>query len=387
MDFTTFLKKESIQQLKHIVNQCINEIYLDAYLQTKKSNLVNNFYQSANEDYAQYRINQITSNLNQKLVEIFKNTKPNLIDSRKCPPHIQPNKPYIPVKLNQINNQLIDTAKQREFAKLFESYKFPKSLTFFDIETDGLQLNCNILQISLLKVQVQNNPYNPLIIENTLTTYIKPFEGYVVDKQNPAIQINKITQENINNAPTFKQIAANISDALVLDTLVGFNINKFDIPILIRHLQSTCETPSWSHTIDLATAYWKHYPSTLEKSVMHLTNMKYQNLHNAQNDAAICIDLFAELIKNNKIPNTATELLNMWKYPELNEIRNNQIVSLNNHISHPWISPSWQKLYQDNHPAPNTSNNNQETPILLPTTQKRYLESKQDTSYKKQRYL
>ena len=98
MDFTTFLKKESIQQLKHIVNQCINEIYLDAYLQTKKSNLVNNFYQSANEDYAQYRINQITSNLNQKLVEIFKNTKPNLIDSRKCPPHIQPNRPYIPVK-------------------------------------------------------------------------------------------------------------------------------------------------------------------------------------------------------------------------------------------------------------------------------------------------
>lgn len=381
-DFTHWFKTTIFQQTKNIIHQEINDIFLDAYLQYSKSATSKNFYQDISQDYVDYYINKILKKLHDKLTDLSKKESDFYIDSRKCPKHLRPMTTFdskLYKNIPYVNRSLLDTAKQKQFSEIFCQFKSPYKLVFLDLETDGLTQFANILQVSILELDTSDDPFNSFLIKDICTSYVKPYDGYQIDPDNPATSIHQIKQIDIDTAPTFKEIAADIVDQTVLCTIVGFNIHKFDIPILTRHLEKADEKPSWAHTVDLAQAYWKHYPSSLTNTLQTLGITFPHKAHDARSDALACIDILASFLSNSKLPSSPSTLVNLWKEPHQNNNRyNNRIVNICQ-PNHPWIPHDWPNLYNINTNPYTTSNSSQNMVVEDATTRNTKRPLEEDT--------
>ena len=97
-----------------------------------------------------------------------------------------------------------------------------KPLVVFDLETTGLDLvKDRIIQISYIKVM----PSGEEIRENL---FVNPGKHIP-----PVVQeLTGISDADVANAPSFKEIAASLAAKFKGCDFAGFNSNHFDIPIL-----------------------------------------------------------------------------------------------------------------------------------------------------------
>lgn len=97
-------------------------------------------------------------------------------------------------------------------------------LIFFDLETTGVNISKDrIVEISLIKVMPSGQE-----IEKTLR--INPEMPIPAE----ATAVHHITDEDVKNAPTFKQVAKELGKFFEGCDIAGFNSNKFDIPLLME---------------------------------------------------------------------------------------------------------------------------------------------------------
>lgn len=97
-----------------------------------------------------------------------------------------------------------------------------KPLVIFDLETTGLDLvKDRIIQISYIKV----HPNGKEKRGNELINPEKPIPEEV-------IALTGISNDDVKDKPTFKQIAQSLADMFVGSDFAGFNSNHFDIPLL-----------------------------------------------------------------------------------------------------------------------------------------------------------
>ena len=104
-----------------------------------------------------------------------------------------------------------------------------KPLIVFDLETTGLDLvKDRIIQISYIKVSPDGS-------EERVNQFINP------ERPIPAevVAITGITDEQVANAPTFKQAAQQLANSFVGCDFAGFNSNHFDIPMLAEEFLRT----------------------------------------------------------------------------------------------------------------------------------------------------
>ncbi len=100
--------------------------------------------------------------------------------------------------------------------------KLKNPLVFFDLETTGINITRDrIVEISLLKVFPNGK-------EETRTRRINP--EMPIPPESTAI--HGITDEDVKDCPTFKQIAKSLSDMLEGCDMAGFNSSRFDVPLL-----------------------------------------------------------------------------------------------------------------------------------------------------------
>ncbi len=97
-----------------------------------------------------------------------------------------------------------------------------KPLVIFDLETTGLDLvKDRIIQISFIKVY-------PDGLEERGDELINP-EKHI----EPAISLlTGISNEDVKDKPTFKQLAPTLAEKFAGSDFAGFNSNNFDIPLL-----------------------------------------------------------------------------------------------------------------------------------------------------------
>jgi DNA polymerase-3 subunit epsilon len=100
--------------------------------------------------------------------------------------------------------------------------KLKNPLVFLDLETTGINIaNDRIVEIALLKI-------NPDGSEEEKVIRINP-EIPIPEK---ATQFHGITDEDVKDAPLFREVARNLARFLEGCDLAGFNSNRFDIPLL-----------------------------------------------------------------------------------------------------------------------------------------------------------
>ena len=97
-----------------------------------------------------------------------------------------------------------------------------KPLIIFDLETTGLDLvKDRIIQISYIKVYPDGKEERG----NELINPERHIEPIIT-------QLTGISDEDVKDKPTFKQIAQRLNDQFIGSDFAGFNSNNFDIPLL-----------------------------------------------------------------------------------------------------------------------------------------------------------
>lgn len=95
-------------------------------------------------------------------------------------------------------------------------------LVFFDLETTGINITRDrIVEISFLKVYPNGK-------EEIKSRRINPEMPIPPE----ATAIHGISDEDVKDCPTFKQIAKSLADQLEGCDLAGFNSSRFDVPLL-----------------------------------------------------------------------------------------------------------------------------------------------------------
>lgn len=97
-----------------------------------------------------------------------------------------------------------------------------RPLIVFDLETTGLDfIRDRIIQISYIKVSPDGTEER----ENLFVNPEKPIPHEVVE-------LTGITNDDVNDAPTFKALAPQLSEKFKGCDFAGYNSNHFDIPML-----------------------------------------------------------------------------------------------------------------------------------------------------------
>jgi DNA polymerase III subunit epsilon len=152
-----------------------------------------------------------------------------------------------------------------------------KPLAIFDLETTGIMVASDrIVEVSVVKVLTNNE--------------VKIFSK----KINPTIPIppkttefHGITDEDVKDAPTFKEIAHDLNHFLDNCDLAGYNSNKFDIPLLVEEfLRAEVDFDLKNRRfVDVQNIFHKMEPRTLKAAYRFYCNQDLINNHSAEADA------------------------------------------------------------------------------------------------------
>ena len=149
-------------------------------------------------------------------------------------------------------------------------------IVFFDLETTGLNITeARIVELSFLKVfpdgkeEVKSRRVNPEI----------PIPA-------EATAIHGITDEDVKDSPTFKQIAKSLAAQIEGCDLAGFNSNRFDVPVLAEEfLRAGVDFDMSKHKfIDVQIIYHKKEPRTLEAAYKFYCDKELVDAHSAEAD-------------------------------------------------------------------------------------------------------
>ena len=154
--------------------------------------------------------------------------------------------------------------------------KLYKPLCVFDLETTGTNVGKDrIVEICILKV-------NPDASRESKTWKVNP--EMPIPKESSAI--HGIYDEDVVNAPIFKEIAPKIMEMISGTDLGGFNSNRFDVPLLAEELLRAGLDFDLSKfkLVDAQTIYHKMEPRNLSAAYNFYCKKTLENAHSAEAD-------------------------------------------------------------------------------------------------------
>ena len=151
-----------------------------------------------------------------------------------------------------------------------------RPIVFFDLETTGLDIaNDRIVELCYIKVEPNGN-------EESKAMRLNP-EKHISES---ATKVHGISDEDVKDCPTFKEIAPALAETLQGCDLAGFNSNKFDIPMLAEEfLRAGVEIDfSDRRFIDVQNIYHKMERRTLIAAYKYYCGKDLNDAHSALAD-------------------------------------------------------------------------------------------------------
>ena len=179
---------------------------------------------------------------------------------------------------------------------------FPQQpLVVFDLETTGIDTaKDRIVEISILRIEPDGT-------ETLYTRRINP--GMPIPPR--ATEVHGITDEDVKDAPRFEEVAGEIYTLIRDAYLVGFNSNRFDLPMLVEELMRAGIEVELrrNKTIDVQVIYHKKEPRNLAAAYRFYTGKELQDAHSAEADVRATWEVLkAQIEKYDDLPSSMDEL-------------------------------------------------------------------------------
>jgi DNA polymerase-3 subunit epsilon len=161
--------------------------------------------------------------------------------------------------------------------------KLKKPLAFFDLETTGINISHDrIVEVSVAKLHpngekevktMRLNPGKPIPLESSL--------------------IHGIYDEDVKDAPKFQQIAKSLGQFLDGCDLAGYNIVKFDVPMLVEEfLRAGVDFDLKNRNlVDAQKIFHLMEPRTLSAAYKFFCNKELIGAHGAEADTLATLEV------------------------------------------------------------------------------------------------
>jgi len=169
------------------------------------------------------------------------------------------------------------------------SLKLKKPLAFFDLETTGTNIcNDRIVEICIAKAMPNGEV-------NVKTWRVNP----TVPISAESSTIHGIYDEDVKSAPTFKELARTIMQFFEGTDLAGFNIIRFDVPMLVEEflrveLDFKLEN---RRMVDAQRIFHLMEPRSLTAAYRFYCNKELINAHSAEADTLATFEVLCAQVE------------------------------------------------------------------------------------------
>ena len=149
-------------------------------------------------------------------------------------------------------------------------------IVFFDLETTGINIASDrIVEIAYLRVDVNGN-------ESTKSYRVNP-EMHIPEKVSA---IHGIHDEDVKDAPTFKDVAKILAKEFEGCDLAGYNSVRFDIPLLAEEFLRVGVDIDLKRRkfVDVQVIFMKMEQRTLSAAYKFFVNKELKDAHSAEAD-------------------------------------------------------------------------------------------------------
>lgn len=160
---------------------------------------------------------------------------------------------------------------------IMEKLKLTRPLAFIDLETTGTDIGKDrIVEIAIIKIMPDGTNISKV-------KRINP--GMHIPKE--ATDIHGIHDEDVKDAPLFKEIANELRQFINHCDLAGYNSNRFDIPLLVEEFLRAGQNLDTDgiRFIDVQRIFHLMEKRTLEAAYMFYCDKELNEAHSAEADA------------------------------------------------------------------------------------------------------
>lgn len=158
-----------------------------------------------------------------------------------------------------------------------------RPIVFFDLETTGTDhARDRIVELAFVKIMP----------DGSRDKYVKRINpGMPIPPE--STKIHGISDEDVKDAPLFKQIAHHLYDWIKGCDMGGYNSSKFDIPLLAEEFLRVGINVDFTerHMVDVQQIFFKMEARTLAAAVSFYCNKELSNAHSAEADIEATIDV------------------------------------------------------------------------------------------------
>jgi len=187
-----------------------------------------------------------------------------------------------------------------------------RPLVIFDLETTGIDPGSDrIVEIAILRIEPDGST-------DCRTRRVNP------ERPIPpgATAVHGITDEDVREEPAFRQIARGLLDLMEGADLAGFNVRRFDVPLLERELRDCgLELGTTDRRIvDAMTIFHRKEPRDLSAAARFYLDREHEGAHAAEADILVTLDVLeAQLERYPDLPRTVEEL-DIWTRARRNAV-------------------------------------------------------------------
>jgi DNA polymerase-3 subunit epsilon len=181
------------------------------------------------------------------------------------------------------------------------SLQLTRSIVCFDLETTGVDpATDRIVEISVLRVE----PDGTRTVRTRRVNPARPIPA-------GATAVHGIRDEDVAEEPEFRQIARGLLELIGDADLAGFNVARFDIPLLDREFRD-CGLDlglARRHVVDAMTIFHRMEPRDLAAATRFYLDRELADAHSAEADVAASFAVLeAQLERYAELPRGVAEL-------------------------------------------------------------------------------
>jgi DNA polymerase-3 subunit epsilon len=186
-----------------------------------------------------------------------------------------------------MNNEFNDIQIPLAFSA--PSLHLKKPLAFFDLETTGTNITTDrIVEVSIVKVMPNGE-------QHIKTTRVNPTIPIPIESS----LIHGIYDEDVKEKPTFANLAHSLGQFLTGCDLAGFNIIRFDVPVLVEEfLRAGIDFDLNSRKmVDVQRIFHLMEPRNLSAAYRFYCNKELEGAHSAEADAMATYEVLKSQIR------------------------------------------------------------------------------------------